>query len=212
MLTTINENESLFAVCDLLAGAALMRGAAERSHYSVGVVRSGAPGAIPGADRDASRGGSASFPRIAFTVTINMAKSIRVTSKKRRGRPATTGAGTQIGERWHDAELAAIDAWIAATGETLTRGQAIRRLVKRGLAVKTKATPTGRHRVALVADLAAEAIDSLGLKVKTPATPAGKPGRRLRAQELATRAIDKTIDPAAPLEARAQHRRKRGSH
>jgi hypothetical protein len=137
-----------------------------------------------------------------------MAKSIRVTAKKRRGRPATTGAGTQIGERWHDAELAAIDAWIAATGETLTRGQAIRRLVKLGLAGKTKATPTGRLRVALVADLAAEAIDSLGLKVKTPATPASKPGRRLRAQELTTRAIDKTIDPAAPLEARAQHRRR----
>ena len=122
--------------------------------------------------------------------------------------PATTGTGTQIGERWHDAELAAIDAWIAGTGETLTRGQAIRRLVKLGLAVKTKATPTGRLRVALVADLAAEAIDSLGLKVKTPATPASKPGRRLRAQELATRAIDKIIDPAAPLEARAQRRRR----
>jgi hypothetical protein len=143
-------------------------------------------------------------PRPVFTVTINMAKSIRVTAKKRRGRPATTGAGTQTGERWHDAELAAIDAWIAATGETLTRGQAIRRLVKVGLAVKTKAKPTGRRRAALVADLAAEAIDSLGLKVKTPA----KPGRRLRAQELATRAIDKIIDPAAPLEERAQRRRR----
>jgi hypothetical protein len=137
-----------------------------------------------------------------------MAKSIRVTAKKRRGRPATTGAGTQTGERWHDAELAAIDAWIAAAGETLTRGQAIRRLVKVGLAVKTKAKPTGRRRAALVADLAAEAIDSLGLKVKTPARPASKPGRRLRAQELATRAIDKIIDPAAPLEERAQRRRR----
>jgi hypothetical protein len=59
-----------------------------------------------------------------------------------------------------------------------------------------------------VADLAAEAIDSLGLKIKTPARPASKPGRRLRAQELATRAIDKIIDPAAPLEERAQRRRR----
>jgi hypothetical protein len=100
----------------------------------------------------------------------------------------------------------AIDAWIAATGETLTRGQAIRRLVKLGLAVKTKATPTGRLRVALVADLAAEAIDRL--KVKTPARLASEPGRRLRAQELATRAIDKIIDPAAPLGTRAQRRRR----
>ena len=74
-------------------------------------------------------------PRLAFTVTINMAKSIRVTAKK-RGRPATTGAGTQIGERWHDPELAAIDAWIASTGETMTRAQAVRRLVELGLKAK----------------------------------------------------------------------------
>jgi hypothetical protein len=65
-----------------------------------------------------------------------MAKSIRVTAKKRRGRPATTGAGTQIGERWHDPELAAIDAWIASTGETMTRAQAVRRLVELGLKAK----------------------------------------------------------------------------
>jgi hypothetical protein len=66
-----------------------------------------------------------------------MAKSIRVTVKKKRGRPATTGTGTQIGERWHDAELAAIDAWIAASfDKTMTRGQAIRRLVELGLKAK----------------------------------------------------------------------------
>jgi hypothetical protein len=69
-----------------------------------------------------------------------MAKSIRVTAKKRRGRPPTTGAGTQIGERWHNAELAAIDAWIASTGKTQTRGQAIRRLVEIGLRVKREKT------------------------------------------------------------------------
>jgi hypothetical protein len=51
-----------------------------------------------------------------------MAKSIRVTTKKRKGRPVTTGTGTQIGERWHDSELAALDAWIASSDETLTRG------------------------------------------------------------------------------------------
>jgi len=107
-----------------------------------------------------------------------MAKSIRVTEKKRRGRPATTGAGTQIGERWHDPELVAIDAWIASNDKTLTRGQAIRRLVE------------------------------LGLKVKPAAKPVGKPGRRLRAQELAAKAIEGMIDPAAPPEERAQRRRR----
>jgi hypothetical protein len=48
----------------------------------------------------------------------------------------------------------------------------------------------------------------LGLKVKTPARPTSKPGRTLRAQELATKAIEKMIDPAAPPEERAQRRRR----
>ena len=48
----------------------------------------------------------------------------------------------------------------------------------------------------------------LGLKVKTRARPASKPGRRLRAQELATKAIETMIDPAAPPEERAQRRRR----
>jgi len=46
----------------------------------------------------------------------------------------------------------------------------------------------------------------LGLKVKTPAKPVRKPGQRLRAQELATQAIEKIIDPAAPPDERAQRR------
>jgi hypothetical protein len=46
-----------------------------------------------------------------------------------------------------------------------------------------------------------------GLTVKAPAKAVGKPGRRLRAQELATKAIEKIIDPSAPPEERAQRRR-----
>jgi Arc/MetJ-type ribon-helix-helix transcriptional regulator len=46
----------------------------------------------------------------------------------------------------------------------------------------------------------------LGLNVKTPARPVGTPGRKLRAQELATKAIEKIIDPSAPPEERAQRR------
>ena len=46
----------------------------------------------------------------------------------------------------------------------------------------------------------------LGLTVKTPARPVNKPGRRLRAQELATKAIEKIVDPTAPPEERAQRR------
>jgi hypothetical protein len=49
---------------------------------------------------------------------------------------------------------------------------------------------------------------ALGLKVKAPARPVSKPGRRLRAQELATKAIEKMIDPSARPEERAQRRRR----
>jgi hypothetical protein len=48
----------------------------------------------------------------------------------------------------------------------------------------------------------------LGLNVNTPARPVSKPGRRLRAQELATKAIEKMIDPSARPEERAQRRRR----
>jgi hypothetical protein len=65
-----------------------------------------------------------------------MGKSISVTAKKKRGRPATTGLGLQVGERWHPPEIAAIDAWIKTQGGNLTRGHAIRRLVALGLKVK----------------------------------------------------------------------------
>jgi hypothetical protein len=55
------------------------------------------------------------------------------TTKKRLGRPPTTGRGLQVGDRWHQPEFAAIDAWIEATGESITRREAIRRLVEVGL-------------------------------------------------------------------------------
>jgi hypothetical protein len=71
-------------------------------------------------------------------VTVNMAKSIPVTKKKKRGRPPT-GRGIQVGERWHDAELAAVDAWIASSSDkTISRAHAIRRLVAIGLKAKGK--------------------------------------------------------------------------
>lgn len=48
----------------------------------------------------------------------------------------------------------------------------------------------------------------LGLTVRAEAKPVSKPGRRLRAQDLAANAIEKMIDPAAPPEERAQRRRR----
>ena len=107
-----------------------------------------------------------------------MTKSIRVTTKKKRGRPATTGRGTQVGERWHPTELAAIDAWVAASADkTISRAHAIRRLV------------------------------ALALKVETTRSTRGTPNN-VRAAELAAKQIDKMIDPAAPPDERAQRRRR----
>ena len=48
----------------------------------------------------------------------------------------------------------------------------------------------------------------LGLEIKTTTRPVSKSGRRLRARDLATMAIEKMIDPSAPPEERA-HRRRR---
>jgi hypothetical protein len=64
-----------------------------------------------------------------------MSKSIRGTTKKKRGRPVTTGKGSQIGMRWQETELSAIDEW-SKKNEIATRPEAIRRLVELGLKAK----------------------------------------------------------------------------
>jgi hypothetical protein len=66
-----------------------------------------------------------------------MGKSIKGTTKKKRGRPATTGKGTQIGMRWQDIQLTAIDTW-RQKHDVGSRSEAIRRLVELGLKVKAK--------------------------------------------------------------------------
>jgi hypothetical protein len=66
-----------------------------------------------------------------------MAKSIGVITKKRRGRPVTTGKGTLVGVRLLDEPLASLDAWIGKQREPdLSRPEAIRRLVELGLKAK----------------------------------------------------------------------------
>jgi hypothetical protein len=86
----------------------------------------------------------------------------------------TTGASS-VHLRVLPEQFSAIDAWIAKQKEPdLSRPEAIRRLVE------------------------------VGLKVKTPAKTVGKPGRRTRARELASEAIERIIDPAAPAEEQAQ--------
>jgi hypothetical protein len=105
-----------------------------------------------------------------------MKRSIKVTPKKKRGRPAT-GRDPHVTSRMPQTLIDQVESW--ATANDTGRSEAIRRLVE------------------------------LGLEVKTPERPAvSKPGRKLRAQELATKAIEKIIDPSAPPEERAERRRR----
>jgi hypothetical protein len=107
-----------------------------------------------------------------------MKKSISV-NKKSRGRPKKKGGVYPVtAVRLSPALGAELDKWASSQADAPTRSEAIRRLVE------------------------------LGLTVKTPARPADKPGRRLRAQELATKAIEKITDPSAPPEEREQRRRR----
>ena len=65
-----------------------------------------------------------------------MRKSIKDTTKK-RGRPVTTGKGTQVGTRWQDDHLKQIDDWRRKQDDKPQRSEAIRRLVEIGLKVKS---------------------------------------------------------------------------
>ena len=108
----------------------------------------------------------------------NMPKSISVLPKPNTGGRPATGRDPVRAIRLSDEFLAKVDAWSSKQDDEPGRSEAIRRLVE------------------------------LGLKVKTEAKPVRRPGRRLRAQELATQAIEKIIDPAAPPDERAQRRRR----
>ena len=66
-----------------------------------------------------------------------MAKSIRVITKKARGRPVTTGKGTLIGVRLQPSHLKALDAWIAQQDAPLTRPEAIRAMMETILILAT---------------------------------------------------------------------------
>ena len=105
-----------------------------------------------------------------------MAKT-SVVPKKKRG-PAPTGKGTQVGERWHPSEIAAIDAWIASSSDkTLTRAHAIRRLVALGLTVRTTVRTSSEDQ-------------------------------KLRARAMAGKAIDQLTDAAAPADDQASRKRR----
>jgi len=56
----------------------------------------------------------------------------RLSDNKKKGRPAT-GIGTMIGVRLQPDQLSALDSWIEHQPDELTRPEAVRRLIERGL-------------------------------------------------------------------------------
>jgi hypothetical protein len=61
---------------------------------------------------------------------------IKKPAAKRTGRPRTTGTGFLVGTRWHRPDLDAIDGF--AQAEQIERAEAIRRLVRLGVAKTRK--------------------------------------------------------------------------
>jgi hypothetical protein len=98
--------------------------------------------------------------------------------KRKKPGRPATGTDPLMGFRASPVMRASVVRWAENQPDKPTLSEAIRRLVE------------------------------LGLTVKAPAGAVSAPGRRLRAQELATKAIENIIDPAAPPEERAQRRRR----
>jgi hypothetical protein len=86
-----------------------------------------------------------------------MNKSIRDIPKK-RGRPKTTGRGTALIVRMHEPAIAEIDAWIASQSDAaLSRPEAIRQLVQRGLDA-SKQAPNSAETIAKAKRVAARPV------------------------------------------------------
>jgi hypothetical protein len=89
-----------------------------------------------------------------------MKKSKVSVTKKKKGRPAI-GIGTQIGMRWRDHELTAIDTWRQNQPDELSRIEAIRRLVEIGLSHSPKRGRLSHEARAKASTMAGEIVDQL---------------------------------------------------
>lgn len=107
-----------------------------------------------------------------------MAKINRDIPKKKRGPPSQGGRKPPQLVRMDESLTIAIDDWRKRQNDELSRPEAIRRLVEIGL--------EGNARKRTVS----------------------KPGQKARAHELATEAIDRMMDLAAPAEERSQRNRR----
>ena len=99
-------------------------------------------------------------------------------TKKQRGRPAT-GQGVQIGTRWPESTVAAIDAWASRQEDGPSRSEAIRRLVELGLGKPAPATVTSTAKASSerAREMAGNTIDKLK---DTKASPDDQVSRKRR--------------------------------
>lgn len=109
-----------------------------------------------------------------------MKKSIKVTPKKTRGRPAT-GKDPHVTARMPAELINQVEAW--ATSRGLGRSQAIRRLVEIGLAGAKKFAAPSQQTRAKAKKFAAEQIDRMGNSTATAEEQASRKQRLLKGPE-----------------------------
>ena len=100
-------------------------------------------------------------------------------TKKRRDRSAT-GQSVQIGTRWPEATIGAIDAWIARQDDSLGRSEAIRRLVEIGLSIRGRSRQESAARADRANELASRTIDSLTAGAADNSERADRKGRLIK--------------------------------
>ena len=112
---------------------------------------------------------------------LNMAKKVKVIPKK-RGRPAT-GRDPLVALRLPPSLVSQIEKWVGKQDSGLSRSEAIRRLVEKGLA---SAQPSARHskeRAAHAHEKAAQTIDSIVDKSASTREREKRKGRLLKGPE-----------------------------
>jgi|GEM_PF-1943947 Arc/MetJ-type ribon-helix-helix transcriptional regulator len=91
-----------------------------------------------------------------------MKQSNRGATKRKRGRPKTTGPGLGINVRLQSDQLQALDAWIAKQREQRSRPEAIREILERALK-RAQPQQVGPHKGAVKArEMAGTELDRLG--------------------------------------------------
>jgi hypothetical protein len=77
-------------------------------------------------------------------------------------------------------QIAAVDIWISRQGPTLTRPEAIRRLVELGLAGSSPAAPRGTGAITKASNMAAREIDRMTDKSASAAERAARKRRLIK--------------------------------